>query len=106
DAKTCEVFYDPAATPTHFLGRAIDPQDQDSDEFTFESGNKGTVVHKPASGSSQTWAVTRFSSADSVSPDAAARKPANGPIQAWTGPRLIKVKQKSNSAIGFFNIFL
>ncbi|MBF0526164.1 MAG: hypothetical protein HQK56_13845 [Deltaproteobacteria bacterium] len=90
DAKTCEVFYDPAATPTHFLGKAIDPQNQDSDEFNFENGNKGAVVHKPGSGSSQTWSVTRFSSADSVSQDVAVRKPANGSIQTLNGPRKIR----------------
>ncbi|MBF0551893.1 MAG: hypothetical protein HQK60_15330, partial [Deltaproteobacteria bacterium] len=81
DAKTCEAFYDPAATSTHFLGQSVDPQNKASAEFTFDSSGKGVVVYKPASGPNQTWNVTKFSSADGVTPDAAARKPAKGSIQ-------------------------
>ncbi|MBF0552331.1 MAG: hypothetical protein HQK60_17595 [Deltaproteobacteria bacterium] len=63
DAQTCEVFYDPAATPNHIAGTGMFTAQPVSIDFTITNSTTGIIVRKPGSGSASTWPVTRFSTA-------------------------------------------
>ncbi|MBF0510249.1 MAG: hypothetical protein HQK57_15155, partial [Deltaproteobacteria bacterium] len=63
DAQTCEVFYDPAATPNHIAGIGMFTSQPVSVDFTITNSTTGIVVRKPGSGAATTWPVTRFSNA-------------------------------------------
>ncbi|MBF0477179.1 MAG: hypothetical protein HQK59_15420, partial [Deltaproteobacteria bacterium] len=63
DAQTCEVFFDPAATPNHIAGIGMFTSQPVSVDFTITNSTTGIVVRKPGSGLPTNWPVTRFSNA-------------------------------------------